>query len=211
MIVNETIKIYKQNFNMKIEDFKINQVVYNEDNERLTVKAISGVREGKERVYANNKKIFGKWYKPSQLTEKPIEWVDLGLPSKTLWKSDIERDTDGSPLYLSWKKAKKKYPELLPKSWQFTELLEECKWNWNKYKKGYEIIGPNGNKIFLFAAGARAYASGSLTNGFSTGGYWSAVPFTALYSRSLYFNSSSVYPRLVSHRAKSFTIILCKK
>lgn len=54
--------------------------------------------------------------------------------------------------------------------------------------------------------GNRANASGSLTNGFSNGNYWSAVPFNANNSRNLNFNSSNVYPQNVNNRANGLTV-----
>lgn len=113
---------------MKIEELRIGQVVYNEDNERLTVEIISAEKKWGEQVYTRDAAKFGKWYKPNELQEKPIEWVDLGLNSGTLWKSDIERQSD-KPIYVDYKTAKETYNDNLPKYWQFSELYEDCKWD----------------------------------------------------------------------------------
>lgn len=45
----------------------------------------------------------------------------------------------------------------MPSSAQFDELREMCTWTWTAMngKNGYKIVGPNGNSIFLPAAGAR--------------------------------------------------------
>ncbi|MDO4211921.1 MAG: hypothetical protein Q4D23_09460, partial [Bacteroidales bacterium] len=45
----------------------------------------------------------------------------------------------------------------LPSSAQFDELREICTWTWTAMngRNGYKIVGPNGNSIFLPAAGAR--------------------------------------------------------
>ena len=71
------------------------------------------------------------------------------------------------------------------------ELLNKCTWTWTTLNgvKGYKVTGPNGNSIFLPAAG---YRGGTGVDGRgSGGGYWSS----SLYSNSsyrayyLYFNS----------------------
>lgn len=43
----------------------------------------------------------------------------------------------------------------IPTDEEWIELVKECKWNWVSYKgvEGYYIEGPNGNSIFLPAAG----------------------------------------------------------
>lgn len=46
----------------------------------------------------------------------------------------------------------------MPSDSEFNELLEKCKWEWaqNGGQKGYLVTGPNGNSIFLPAAGVHA-------------------------------------------------------
>ena len=61
-------------------------------------------------------------------------------------------------------------------------------------------------EIYFPAIGVRAHASGSLTNGFSNGRYWSAVPFSANYSRYFFFNSGYVYPQYVYYRAYGLAV-----
>ena len=54
------------------------------------------------------------------------------------------------------------------------ELIEKCTWTWTTHNgvKGYKVTGPNGNSIFLPAAGYRS--GSSVGNAFSYGNYWSA-------------------------------------
>ena len=54
------------------------------------------------------------------------------------------------------------------------ELLDNCTWTWTKVNgvNGYTVTGPNGNSIFLPAAGFR-YDSG-LDGAGSNGNYWSS-------------------------------------
>ncbi len=68
----------------------------------------------------------------------------------------------------------------LPTKAEFEELINRCTWTWTTYNNvnGYKVTGPNGNFIFLPAAGSRYgtelnfrgsdgyYWSGSLTEGY---------------------------------------------
>ena len=64
----------------------------------------------------------------------------------------------------------------LPTKDEFQELVDRCTWTWTTYEgvNGYKVTGPNGNSIFLPAAGWR-YGT-SLGNEGSLGYYWSATP-----------------------------------
>ena len=74
------------------------------------------------------------------------------------------------------------------------ELRTECTWTWTTKNgvDGYTITGPNGNSIFLPAAGYR-YDS-DLSNAGSYGGYWSSSlsSYDSLNAYNLYFNSDYV-------------------
>ncbi len=63
----------------------------------------------------------------------------------------------------------------MPTETEIQELCDRCTWTWTTFNgvNGYEVVGPNGNSIFLPAAGYRistdVYARGENSN------YWSAV------------------------------------
>jgi len=67
---------------------------------------------------------------------------------------------------------------------EIKELFNNCTRTWTTQNgvKGRKVTGPNGNSIFLPAAGGR-YGS-DLSNVGSNGGYWSATPYG--YSGSAY-------------------------
>ena len=75
------------------------------------------------------------------------------------------------------------------------ELWSECTWTWTTQigVNGYKVTGPNGNSIFLPAAGSRG--GSSLYDAGSIGGYWSSSLYTddSYYAWYVYFNSSDVY------------------
>lgn len=58
---------------------------------------------------------------------------------------------------------------------ELSELRSKCTWTWITYKgiNGYKVTGPNGNSIFLPAAGYRVGTS--LRSQGSYGGYWSGT------------------------------------
>jgi uncharacterized protein (TIGR02145 family) len=101
---------------------------------------------------------------------KPIEkkWVDLGLPSGTLW---CDTNEEG---YYSWNEMMNKFDEEnLPKLTDFAELYDYCDWRWNNEKKGIVVTGPNGNCIFIPASGCRGCNNGDLFGVGYYGYYWS--------------------------------------
>lgn len=92
------------------------------------------------------------------------QFVDLGLPSGTLWK--FENEGIG---YYSYYDAKKEFGDSLPTLNQWKELMNVCEWRW--MGKGFDIIGPNGNNIFLPAPGERD-CDGVICCLGETGSYW---------------------------------------
>ena len=167
------------------------------------------------------------------------EYVDLGLPSGTLWAtcnvgaSSPEEYGD----YFAWGELepKQEYTEetyehikkgflginkyvalgdisgnaqydaarsnwggswRLPTKGEMEELEENCTWSWTTQggKRGCNVTGPNGNSIFLPAAGFRG--GSSLFGAGSSGNYWGSAPYDSdsiYYAYYLNFNSSSRY------------------
>lgn len=65
----------------------------------------------------------------------------------------------------------------MPTKQEQEELCNDCTWQWTTLNgvNGYKVTGPNGNSIFLPAAGYR-YGT-SLTNEGAGGYYWSSTPY----------------------------------
>lgn len=78
----------------------------------------------------------------------------------------------------------------LPTKKECEELKTKCKWTWTTTggNKGYKVVGPNGNSIFVPAAGYR-YGT-SLSDAGTYGRYWSSTPLEddTQYACTLYFN-----------------------
>ena len=75
----------------------------------------------------------------------------------------------------------------LPTEKEFQELIDNCDWEWvtqNGYN-GYKVTGPNGNSIFLPAAGWRAGAD-EYDVGWD-GAYWSSTPLESYAHEDAYY------------------------
>ena len=82
----------------------------------------------------------------------------------------------------------------LPTKAELQELGNKCTWKWTTQNgvKGYKVTGPNGNSIFLPAAG---YYGSSLDDAGELGYYWSSTPDGSIsyFAYRLYFDSSGHY------------------
>jgi len=78
---------------------------------------------------------------PVDLRDGNTEYVDLGLPSGTLWAKGYEK-TDDNFLYLPYVQAK---DYSLPTRSQWEELVKYCKWGW--CGKVFRCTGRNGETI----------------------------------------------------------------
>ena len=188
--------------------------------------------------------LSGEW--PSVETDDH-EWVDLGLPSSTLWATcnvgasapeefgdyfawgettprdfydwsaynwsagssttmtkyctsssygyegftdnKTELDLEDDAAHVNWGNKWR-----MPTYEQYTELHTQCTWTWTTQNgvKGYLVTGPNGNTMFLPAAG---YYSGTTLYSVDTEGrYWLSTLYSdrADHSYCLFFNSGSV-------------------
>jgi hypothetical protein len=116
------------------------------------------------------------------------EYVDLGLPSGTLWKSKNEKG-----VYYTYDEAVSQFGDNLPSREHFEELKAYCTWEWNG--KGYVVTGDNGNSIILQAAGER-YCNGVVRNVGAGGSYWSSTPYDSDDAWHFDFSSHGVeiYP-----------------
>lgn len=83
----------------------------------------------------------------------------------------------------------------LPTKAELEDLNNKCTWKWTTQNgvNGYKVTGPNGNSIFLPAAGYRYLSWLNFAGG--DGSYWSSTPGESYSSNAycLYFNSSEHY------------------
>ena len=117
-----------------------------------------------------------------------LKYVDLGLPSRTLWRNLNE---GGDNRYYTYDDAVSKYGEQLPTLRQLLELKDECEWTW--MGNGYKVTGPNGNSIVLPAAGGSFVFWGDVTGVGSHGYYWSSTLSNSEKVWCLFFNSNIIH------------------
>lgn len=101
------------------------------------------------------------------------EFVDLGLPSGTLWRNYDQ------PGYLWFDDAVEMYGSKLPTADNFKELKEYCEWTWYGGSYGqYIVTGPNGNQIIFNCSGFQkaniGYTTTYETKEFDHGYFWGA-------------------------------------
>ena len=124
------------------------------------------------------------------------EYVDLGLPSGLKWATcNIGANTpEESGDYITWEEIttieitgqdintqfdittdNQNNNWHIPTYSEMQELLDKCTWEWTTQsgQNGYKVIGPNGNSIFLPAAGQK---SSSINYKGEYGYYWSSMP-----------------------------------
>lgn len=137
-----------------------------------------------------------------------INYIDLGLPSKTLW-ADRNIGAEKPEAYGEYYNfdAAQKYN--CPTKKQFKELVEYCDWKWVTYNNtnGYLVIGKNGNSIFL-PAGARGASYSGVG---SYGIYWSSTPYSSTCSHLLNFDSDDTYLQNICNRYGGFSVRTCKE
>lgn len=75
-------------------------------------------------------------------------YIDLGLPSGTLWKATNESG------YYKYDEAMSKFGKNMPSQEQWQELIDYCTWTSRGVHKGYIVMGVNGNSIILPPGGA---------------------------------------------------------
>ena len=127
------------------------------------------------------------------------EYVDLGLSVKWATCNFGATSSEEYGTYMTYEKALEacKYwggSWRLPTKNEIQELVDFCSWTWTTQNgvEGYKVTGPNGNSIFLPAAGYRD--GSSLYGARSYGFYRSSTPnesnsYGAFY---LYFDSGSL-------------------
>ena len=112
------------------------------------------------------------------------EYVDLGLPSGTLWKSKNENG-----FFYNHSSAVLDYGDNLPSKEQFKELADNCEWTWQN--NGYKVTGPNGQSIFMPAEGFRD-CNGELDQSGQYGSYWASSIASLDRAFALFFTSTNM-------------------
>ncbi len=142
-------------------------------------------------VGADSPSDYGNYY---AWGETKTKWIYTSLNSVTYWKrrmGSIAGDSLYDAARANWGGTWR-----LPTADEIMELIDNCQHTWITYrgKKGFKVTGPNGNSIFLPAAGFRENMLFRERSG-KEGRYWSATPdeSEAGYAYNLHFNDSRFY------------------
>lgn len=135
------------------------------------------------------------------------EYVDMGLPSGTLWASENEEG------YFTFDEAVEKFGNSLPARWQFCELAENCDCVFDIEKRALICKSKfNGNTIEFPALGYRSFYCNVFIGVDRYGDYWSRTPHTngedAWYINV--DNDGRVDPTFLSNRQYGMSVRLCK-
>lgn len=150
--------------------------------------------------------------KPDEVLSDQLEFVDLGLPSKTLWANKnvgANKITD-SGSNETWANANLLTGESgvifvsgrIPSKDEFNELRKLCQWQWtsNGDTSGYRVIGPNGNSIFLPNTsnnGSSSYG-GAYTKFVDKSAYWTSSKHETL-SNCVWLFTMSQYETVIQY------------
>lgn len=133
-------------------------------------------------------------------------FIDLGLPSGKLWATENVKDENGDENHFTFDEAVETFGENLPSKEDWKELFDNCKYRWDRKHKGYDITGPNGNTIFLPAAGYRKGVSMDFVG--SVGYYWTSSAFDENSAYRVCFLTSYLYPQNFNYRYFGFSVRL---
>ena len=111
-------------------------------------------------------------------------WIDLGLPSGTLWKDKNEAG------YYTYEDAMSRFRKNMPTKAQIEELKNYCQWTW--IIGGYKITGPNGDYIIMTTNGY-IHPNGELYEQGTAGVYWSSTRSNSEEAWYITFSASGVY------------------
>ena len=121
-------------------------------------------------VGANKPEAYGNYYAWGETSTKS-DYSSSNSVTYGKSFSDIKGDSRYDAARANWGGSWR-----LPTKKEYEELKNKCTWKWTTQNgvNGYRVTGPNGNSIFLPAAGCR-YGS-SLNYAGSYGDYWSSTP-----------------------------------
>lgn len=144
--------------------------------------------------------------KAKQMEEYREEYVDLGLPSGTLWKA--ENEDCG---LITYDQAYNFYGSSLPTKEQWEELIKHCIWIKNKDDNtSYTIKGRNGKSIFL-PSSLYGFICHNNLFGPKAGHYWSSTQDDSVDAWGLCFYTDDYAVNMVTfHRRDGKSIRLVK-
>ena len=126
-------------------------------------------------------------------TTMPEGYVDLGLPSGTLWKYHNEPS-----LWNDYEDAIVEFGDAIPSLSQWEELINNCTWTYDAEQGSYIIEGANGYTISMSCGGYR-YCGGSSGHPSSTEGwYWTSTSTDEDKAYAAFFKHYDTYDNITT-------------
>ena len=104
----------------------------------------------------------------------PEGYVDLGLPSGTLWRTTNEPNPADSNDFYTYDEAVAAFGNKLPDKPQINELIVNCQWAFDEGNHTVIATGPNGNTLVLPLMGKRS-CDGNVKGVGINACYWSTT------------------------------------
>ena len=145
----------------------------------------SGTKWATCNVGANTPEGYGNYYAWGEITTK-TSYEQSNSVTSGLTLSDIS----GNPIYdvarANWGSTWR-----LPTNAEMEELVKNCTWTWTTQNEvnGMKVVGPNGNSIFLPAAGYFTKSSHEHVGEY--GRYWSSTPYQSYVNYACFLDFSS--------------------
>ena len=183
--VNSDGEINIADINAIIEIIMGGEEPISDNHEYIDLGLSSGTQWATMNVGANSPEEYGDYFAWGETSPKDAytwgtyKWCEGSWDTLTKYCTDsiygtVDNKTELEPTndaaYVKWGPWWR-----MPTIEQLAELMEECTWQWETVNgvNGFMLTGPNGNSIFLPAAGYRY--SGSLYCDGSYGSYWSRM------------------------------------
>ena len=160
----------------------------------------SGLKWATCNVGAENPEDYGDYYAWGETSTKS-EYTEENSLTYEKSMSDISGNITYDVARKEWGSSWR-----IPTQSEFEELIKKSKWEWTiqNGKRGYTVIGPNGNSIFLPAAGYRD--GSSLINAGESGDYWSSTPTIPTEAHPLYFDSDELSAGWNGYRYHGYSV-----
>ncbi|MBO7256948.1 MAG: TIR domain-containing protein [Bacteroidales bacterium] len=149
---------------------KVTKLIIN-GHEYVDLDLPSGLKWATCNVGASSQEEYGDYYAWGEIETKS-EYIEDNSKTRGKSMSDISGNSTYDVARAKWGGSWR-----LPTTIELEELKNNCKWEWTTIngKKGYKVTGPNGNSIFLPAAGI-LYGSSLYYYAGERGYYWSSYP-----------------------------------
>ena len=122
----------------------------------------------------------------------PEGYVDLGLPSGILWKTENEPNPADTNDFYTYDEAVAAFGDKLPSNLQLDELIHHCQWTFDEDNLSAIATGSNGNTLVLPLMGKRTCEGNVVFVGID-GCYWSSTAIDEEHAWRLDVNVADQY------------------